>query len=278
MNRIKTTLLLAALTGVFLFFGNLAGGTQGMVIALVLAAAMNFFSYFFSDKIVLALYRARPAPEGRLTRAVRALSEKTGTPMPKVFVIPSATPNAFATGRNPRHAAVAATQGILELLDDEELQAVMAHELGHVRNRDILISSIVATVAGAISLLASLVRWTAILGGPRDDRRGNAAGLLAMALLAPIVALLIQLAISRSREYDADETGARTTGNPLALASALGKIHGGIQARPMQPTPGREATAHLFLENPFRARGLTALFSTHPPVENRIERLVAMSR
>jgi heat shock protein HtpX len=283
MNQVKTTVLLAAMTGLFLWIGHLWGGTQGLWIALVLAAGMNVLTYFMSDVIVLSIYRAHPADEHeRLTQVVRRLSEKTGIPMPRVYRIPSATPNAFATGRNPRHAAVAATDGILDLLTDAELEAVMAHELGHVRNRDILISTVVATVAGAISMLASFIRWMAIFGGystRRSDERdgGNALGLLIMALLAPIIALLLQLAISRSREYQADESGAKLTGDPLALASALRKIHRGVQAAPMEPTPGRNVTAHLFIENPLHVEGLINLFSTHPPIEKRIARLEGMS-
>lgn len=284
MNRFKTTLLLASLTGLFLLFGQAVGGQHGAVIALIFAAVTNFVSYYFSDKIVLTLYHAQPvtaAEAPRLVHAVARLAQKSGLPMPRVYVIPSLTPNAFATGRNPQHAAVAATEGILRLLNDDELEAVMAHELAHVHNRDILISTVAATLAGAIAMLASMVRWVTLFGGlgGRDERDGpgNVFAALVMALLAPIIALLIQLAVSRAREFQADASGARMVGNPLALASALRKIHHGITAYPMLPTPAREASAHLFIESPFSGGAVVRLLSTHPPVEERIARLEAMA-
>jgi heat shock protein HtpX len=283
VNGLKTTILLAAMTGLFLFFGQMLGGQQGVVIALVLAAGMNFFSYFYSDKLVLKMYRAQPVTEAeapRLYGVTARLAQKSGIPMPRVYVIPTEQPNAFATGRNPQHAAVAATQGILRMLTVEELEAVMAHELGHVQNRDILISSVVATLAGAIAMLASMVRWAAIFGGlgRSDDHGGaNVISAIVMAILAPIIAMLIQFAVSRAREFQADKTGAELCGNPLALASALKKIHMGVARRPLPATPGYEASAHLFIESPFSSHGVVKLFSTHPPVEERVERLEAMA-
>lgn len=276
-NGLKTTLLLATLTGVLLAIGGYFGGRQGMIIALVIGGAMNFFSYWFSDKIVLTMYRAREVDESTapvLVRMVRRLSQNAGLPMPRVYVIPGATPNAFATGRNPRHAAVAATQGILNLLTEEELEGVMAHELAHIKHRDILISTIVATVAGTISMLASMLKWGLIFGmGRRDNDGGNAIGALAMAIVAPIVALLLQMAISRSREFAADAEGAKISRNPLGLANALRKISAGVEAYPMSPTPGHQASAHLFIASPFRGQDMLALLSTHPKVEERIYRL-----
>jgi heat shock protein HtpX len=281
MNQLKTTMLMAALMGLFLFFGQLLGGQQGLVIAFVLAAGLNFFSYFYSDKIVLKMYKAQEVTENeqpRLYRMVAGLAQKTRMPMPRVYIIPNPTPNAFATGRNPKHAVVAATAGIMNLLSDEELEAVMAHELGHVQNRDILISSVVATIAGAIAMLASMVRWAAIFGhvGGRGGQQGNIFGALALAIVAPIMALVIQMAVSRAREFEADKTGAEVCGNPLALARALQKIHGGVQRRPMEITPGREANAHMFIANPFRGKGMVSMLSTHPPMEERVARLEAM--
>ena len=280
MNQFKTTLLLAGLTGLFLFFGQLLGGNQGMVIAFVLAAGMNFFSYFYSDKLVLKMYRAKPATEAeapRLYRTVARLAAKSGTPMPKVFVIPTMTPNAFATGRNPQHAAVAATEGLMRMLNDEELEGVMAHELGHVINRDILISSVVATLAGAIALLASMVRWAAIFGmGGRNQNGGNIIAALALSLIAPFIAMLVQFAISRAREFQADKTGAEICGNPIALANALRKIHAGVAHYPMEQTPGHEASAHLFIANPFKSNAVARMLSTHPSMDERVSRLEAM--
>jgi heat shock protein HtpX len=257
--------------------GRALAGQRGMLIALVLAAVMNFISYFFSDKIALAMYRAQPVSREDLPRVyniVERLSQKVGLPMPKVYVIPNDSPNAFATGRNPNHASVAVTQGILGLLNDEELEGVLAHELGHVRNRDILISSVAATIAGAITYLASMARWGMIFGGyggDRDNRRGGAVPALLMMFLAPLAASLIQLAVSRSREYSADDTGAHWTGNPYALASALAKIDAYSRRMPLVATP---STAHLFIIAPFLG-GISFgnLFSTHPPTAKRIERL-----
>src|ERR1700687_3830509 len=275
-NTLKTALLLTALTLFLLFMGQIFGGQRGMEIALVLAVIMNFVSYFYSDKIALAMYRAQPVTREQLPRAyevVERLTQKMGIPMPKIYVIPNDSPNAFATGRNPQHASVAVTQGILNLLTDEELEGVLAHELGHVNNRDILISSVAATVAGAITMLASMGRFAMIfggMGGDRDENRGGGLGALLMLILAPIAASLIQLAVSRSREYQADATGAHFTGNPYALASALAKLDAYSRRLPMQATP---STAHLFIIQPFLGMSFGSLFSTHPPIAKRIERL-----
>jgi len=278
-NALKTTLLLGALTGFLLLIGQYFGGQNGMIIALIFAAVMNFVSYFFSDKIALAMYRAQPVSREELPRAydvLERLTQRIGIPMPKVYVIPSESPNAFATGRNPNHASVAVTQGILNLLNDEELEGVLAHELGHVRNRDILISSIAATLAGAITVLARMAMWGAMFGGygGRDERdRGGGIGALLMVILAPIAAMLIQLAVSRSREYAADDTGAHLTGNPYALASALRKLDAYSRRVPLPASP---STAHLFIVQPFLGTGglnFANLFSTHPPIAKRIERL-----
>jgi heat shock protein HtpX len=275
-NTFKTAFLLTALTLLLMFVGRVFGGQNGMLIALILAAVLNFVSYFYSDKIALAMYRAKPVTREELPRVyqvVERLTQKIGIPMPKIYVIPSDSPNAFATGRNPNHASVAVTQGILNLLNDEELEGVLAHELGHVRNRDILISSIAATVAGAITYLAQIARWGMIFGGyerDRDSRGGGGFGALLMLLLAPVAAALIQLAVSRSREYQADETGAHFTGNPYALASALAKLDAYSKRMPLQATP---STAHLFIVQPFLGMSLGSLFSTHPPIAKRIERL-----
>lgn len=275
-NTFKTAFLLTALTLLLMFVGRIFGGQNGMLIALVFAAVLNFVSYFFSDKIALAMYRAKPVTREELPRAyqiVERLTQKIGIPMPKIYVIPSDSPNAFATGRNPNHASVAATQGILNLLTDEELEGVLAHELGHVRNRDILISSIAATVAGAITYLAEIARWGMIFGGydrDRNDRGGGGFAALLMLILAPVAAALIQLAVSRSREYRADETGAHFTGNPYALASALAKLDAYSKRLPLQATP---STAHLFIIQPFLGMSPGSLFSTHPPTAKRIERL-----
>ena len=279
MNTLKTALLLTALTIFLVLIGQYFGGQNGMVLALVLAGVMSFVSYFFSDKIALAMYRAQPVTREELPRVyqvVERLTQRVGIPMPKIFVIPSDSPNAFATGRNPSHASVAVTQGILNLLNDEELEGVLAHELGHVRNRDILISSIAATLAGAITVLARMAMWGAMFGGygGRDDRdRGGGLGALFMIILAPIAAMLIQLAVSRSREYAADSTGAQLTGNPYALASALRKLDASSRRVPLPASP---STAHLFIVAPFLGKSglnLASLFSTHPPIEKRIERL-----
>jgi heat shock protein HtpX len=275
-NTFKTAFLLTALTLLLMFIGQYFGGRSGMIIALVLAAVMNFVSYFFSDKIALAVYRAQPVTREQLPRAyeiVERLTQKIGIPMPKIYVIPTESPNAFATGRNPSHASVAVTHGILGLLNDEEMEGVLAHELGHVRNRDILISSVAATVAGAITMLASMGRWAMIfggIGGDRDERRGGGLGALLMLIVAPIAASLIQLAVSRSREYQADATGAHFTGNPYALASALQKLDTYSRRVPMQASP---STAHLFIIQPLLGISFGNLFSTHPPIAKRIERL-----
>jgi len=275
-NTFKTAFLLTLLTLLLMFIGRAFGGQNGMLLALALAAVMNFVSYFYSDKIALRMYRAQSVTREELPRAyaaVERLTQKIGIPMPKIYVIPNDSPNAFATGRNPQHASVAVTQGILNLLTDEELEGVLAHELGHVNNRDILISSVAATVAGAITMLASMARWGMIFGGfgGRDDRdRGGGIGALLMLFLAPVAASLIQLAVSRSREYQADATGAHFTGNPYALASALSKLDAYSRRLPLQATP---STAHLFIIQPFLGMSFGNLFSTHPPIAKRIERL-----
>ena len=276
-NIFKTTLLLTAMTLLLMLAGRAFGGQRGMLVALVFAGVMNFVSYFFSDKIALATYRAQPISRDDLPRVyniVERLSQKVGLPMPKVYLIPNDSPNAFATGRNPNHASVAVTQGILGLLNDDELEGVIAHELGHVRNRDILISSIAATLAGAITYLGHIARWGMIFGGyggDRDERRGGGIAALLMIFLAPLAAMLIQLAVSRSREYGADDTGAHWTGNPYALASALAKIDAYAQQRPLVASP---STAHLFIIKPFLGgMNFANLFSTHPPTAKRIERL-----
>src|SRR5437868_14675683 len=268
-NTFKTALLLTALTLLLMAIGRAFGGQNGMLLALGIAGVMNFISYLFSDKIALSMYRAQPVTREELPRAyqtVERLTQKIGLPMPKIYVIPSDSPNAFATGRNPRHASVAVTRGILQLLTDEELEGVLAHELGHVNNRDILISSIAATLAGAITYAA---RFAMFFGGDRDERRGGGLSALVMMILAPLAAMLIQLAVSRSREYQADETGAHLTGNPYALASALSKLDAYSKRLPLQATP---STAHLFIVQPFLG-GFGGLFMTHPPIAKRIERL-----
>jgi heat shock protein HtpX len=277
-NTFKTAFLLTALTLLLMMIGRAFGGQNGMMIALAVAVVMNFVSYFFSDKIALTMYRAKPVTREELPRAyqiVERLTQKIGLPMPKIYVIPTESPNAFATGRNPQHASVAVTHGILGLLTDEELEGVLAHELGHVNNRDILISSVAATIAGAITMLASMGRWAMIFGGMEGgdrDRRGGGGGLAAllMLILAPVAASLIQLAVSRSREYQADATGARFTGNPYALASALQKLDAYSRRVPMMASP---STAHLFIIQPLLGMNFANLFSTHPPIAKRIERL-----
>ena len=279
-NLFKTAFLMTAMTLLLLFAGRAFGGQRGMLMALAFAGLMNFVSYFFSDKLALAAYRAQPVTREQLPRAyeiVERLTQRTGLPMPKIYVIPTDSANAFATGRNPNHASVAVTQGILNLLTDEELEGVLAHELGHVRNRDILISSIAATLAGAITYLAHIARWGMIFGGygdRDDDRRGGGLGAIVMLFLAPFAAMLIQLAISRSREYEADATGAHLTGNPYALASALGKLDAYSRRLPMA---GTASTAHLFIVQPLLGINFSGLFSTHPPIAARIERLTGHS-
>jgi heat shock protein HtpX len=277
MNTLKTTFLLALLSAVLIALGGAFGGQRGMIMALGLAAAMNFFSYWFSDRIVLALYRAQPVTRDQspqLFEILERLTARSGMPMPRVYVIPEEAPNAFATGRNPQHAAVAVTHGILRLLNAEELEGVLAHELAHVRNRDILIGSIAATIASAIMVLANMMKWTAILGGGhRDDDRGgvNPIALLVTALLAPFAAMLIQMAVSRSREFQADATGAELTRNPYALASALQKLEDSSRRIPM--TAGSPSSSHLFIVKPFSGQAFLTLFSTHPPIRERIRRL-----
>ncbi|MBI5656552.1 MAG: zinc metalloprotease HtpX [Geobacter sp.] len=282
MNQLKTTLLLSLLTVLMVLMGSAIGGKTGMVFAFCMALAMNFYSYWFSDKIVLKMYGAQEIGENyhpAFYGMVRRLAFQAGLPMPKVYIIPSESPNAFATGRNPDHATVAATEGILRILSPDELEGVMAHELAHVKNRDILVSTIAATFAGAISMLGNMLQWGAMLGAGRSDEDGEGAGgligSLAMAIIAPIAAMLIQMAVSRSREYLADESGARICGRPLALANALRKLHSASQMIPMQEA--RPASAHLFIVNPLTGGSLMSLFSTHPPMEERIARLEGMA-
>jgi heat shock protein HtpX len=275
----KTALLLGVLTALLVLIGGAIGGQQGMVVAFLLAMAMNFFSYWFSDKMVLAMYRAQPLDEAsapQVYRIVRTLATRANMPMPRIYLLPSDTPNAFATGRNPEHAVVAVTEGILRILDEEELEGVLAHELSHVKNRDVLISTVAATLAGAITYLAHMAQWAAMFGGrSHDDDEGGANPFAAilMAVLAPIAAMLVQMAVSRSREYHADSTGARMAGKPWGLAKALEKLQMAQQVVPMDANP---ATAHLFIVNPLSGRSLMNLFSTHPPLEERIARLRAM--
>ena len=277
MNTFKSTLMLVLLMVVLVLIGERIGGENGMLIAFAISVAMNFTAYFFSDKIALKMYRAQPVTREQMPRAyevVERLAAKDGLPMPKIYMIPSESPNAFATGRNPQHASVAVTHGILGLLTDEELEGVLAHELGHVKNRDILTSSIAATLAGAITMIARMGYWASLFGGygGRGGRnRGGGLGGLLMLIVAPIAASLIQLAISRSREYEADATGAHTTGNPYALASALQKLEDYSKRIPLQATA---STAHLFIIAPLIGGGVGRLFSTHPPTRERIRRLI----
>jgi heat shock protein HtpX len=279
MNTLKTAFFLTLLTLLLVFIGRLLGGNSGMIIALIFAAVLNLGSYWFSDKIVLRMYRAQKIEEGdnpRLYRIVKNIALQSKLPMPRLYIIPSDSPNAFATGRNPQHAAVAVTSGIMRILNEEELEGVLAHEMAHIKNRDILIGSIVATVAGAISMLAHMAQFAAIFGGGRDDEdRGGGLAMLFMAIIAPIAALLIQMAISRSREYQADESGARTSHKPLYLANALKKLSYASQRIPMEANP---STAHLFIVNPLSGRGMANLFSTHPPLEERISRLEELAK
>lgn len=281
MNRVKTAMLLATMTALLIWVGQALGGQQGLVMGLGFAIIMNVGSYWYSDKIVLRMYGAQPVDETQapeLYSIVRNLAQAAQIPMPKVYVIPEQAPNAFATGRNPEHAAVACTEGLLRMLNRDEITGVLGHELGHVRNRDTLIMVVAATIGGAISMIANIAQWGLIFGGGRssDDRNGHPAAALIGIIVAPIAAMLIQMAISRSREFLADEQGARLSGNPLALASALKKIQGFAQQAPMQH--GGPATAHLFIINPFTAGAFAKLFSTHPPTEERIARLEQFAR
>jgi heat shock protein HtpX len=276
----KTVLLMGLLTGLVVFVGDLAGGRQGMYIALGIAAVMNLVSYWFSDKIVLAMYRAQPVDYSsapRLYSMVQRLTQRAGLPMPALYVIPTPTPNAFATGRDPQHAAVAVTDGIVRMLTEEELEGVIAHELSHVRNRDILISAIAATLAGALMILARILGYSMLFfgGGGDRDRNGGGLGALFAIIFAPIAAMLIQMAISRSREFQADSSAAALTHNPMGLARALGKLARGNEAIPMDAEP---STAHMFIVSPLSGRSFVNLFSTHPPLEARIERLEKMAR
>jgi heat shock protein HtpX len=279
MNTFKTAILLGALTGLLMLIGGWFGGQNGVVIAFFFAVVMNFGSYWFSDKIVLSMYHAKAVSEGEapeLYAMVNNLSLRASIPMPRVYIIPGDTPNAFATGRNEQHAVVAVTEGILRILSRDELEGVIAHELTHIRNRDILIGSIAATLAGAIVMLAHMAQWAAMFGGGRDDDEGggsNIFSLILMAVLAPIAATLIQMAISRSREYLADAGGAQISGKPYGLAGALEKLSRASRAIPMNANP---STAHMFIVNPLTGRSLMNLFSTHPPIEERIARLRSM--
>ena len=279
MNTIKTGLLLGALTGFLMLIGGYFGGQQGVIIAFIFAMVMNFGSYWFSDRIVLRMYRAREVSEGQapeLYSMVKDLALKASLPMPRVYIIPGDAPNAFATGRNESHAVVAVTEGILRILNREELAGVIAHELTHIKNRDMLIGSIAATLAGAIVMLANMAQWAAIFGGASrndDEEGGGIIGLVVMAILAPIAAMIIQMAISRSREYLADDGGARISGRPYSLASALEKLARTSQATPLKANP---STAHMFIVNPLTGRSFVNLFSTHPPIEERVARLRSM--
>jgi heat shock protein HtpX len=275
-NTVKTALLLGAMSALFLFLGDVLGGSQGLMFGFILAVVTNLGSYWFSDSIVLRLYSAQEVgPEHRLFRIVSRLAERAGLPMPRVYTIPQPSPNAFATGRNPQHAAVAATEGILRILSDEELEGVIGHELSHVKHRDILISSVAATLAAAIMMVSRFAMFFG--GGRRDDDRGgsNPVLLLATMILAPIAAMLIQSAISRSREFDADAGGAALAGSPLGLVSALRKLDSAAQVVPLDANP---ATAHMFIVKPFTVSGLMSLFSTHPPTESRVQALMSLSR
>jgi len=279
MNALKTTILMVGLTILLVWAGGVFGGKQGMTMALVFATMMNLFTYWFSDKIVLAIYRAKEVKEidaPELYSLVRRLTQRAGLPMPRIYIIDQPQPNAFATGRGPRHAAVAVTTGILRILSREELEGVIGHELAHIRHRDILIGTVAATIAGAISYLAHMAQWAMLFGGRHDDRDEgiNPLAMMVMMIIAPIAAMLIQMAISRSREYSADEGGARIAGNPRYLASALRKLHQASQQIPLQAEP---ATAHMFIVNPLSGGTLLRLFSTHPPIEERIARLEAMA-
>ena len=281
MNHVKTGLLLAGLTVLLVLLGRLLGGAQGMVIAFVFAMVMNFGSYWFSDKIVLSMYRAQPltpADSPEFYRMVERLCERANLPLPKLYVIPDPTPNAFATGRDPKHSAVAVNEGLLRMLDSAEVEGVVAHELAHIKNRDTLISTIAATMAGAITMIANMAQWAAMFGGfgrSDDDDGFNPIGLLVMAIVAPFAAMILQLALSRSREFQADRTGSEICGRPLALASALKKLEMSAQVHPRHADP---ATAHMFIINPLRGQALASLFSTHPSSADRVARLEAIAQ
>jgi len=281
MNQIKTVILLGLMTGLFLGIGSF-WGQSGLAIALVFSIVMNFGAYWFSDKLILAMYRAKEVTakeQPKLYKIVKQVSELAGVPMPKIYIIPGEFSNAFATGRSPKHAAIAVTNGILNLLSEDELKGVIAHEISHIKNRDTLIQSISATIAGVISYIAHMAGWAAMFGGfggDRDNKGGNGLELLVLAILTPILALLIQMAISRSREYLADESAAKTLHTGSTLASALGKLEGDISRKPLRPVSTTETTAHLFIANPFNAKGIVNMFSTHPPMKERIRRLKEM--
>jgi heat shock protein HtpX len=279
-NQIKTVVLLGGLTGILLVIGSFIGGRTGLFIGLIFAAGINFVSYWWSDKIVLRIYKAKEADRnkyGDLYTMVDEIRHSAKLPMPKVFIVHSPQANAFATGRNPQHGVIAVNTGLLNLLSANELKGVLAHEMAHIKNRDILISSVAATLAGVISYVAMVARWGAIFGGFGGDRdRGNILELLALAIVAPIMAMIIQFAISRSREFLADNTGAKFIRDPFSLASALEKIHANVTHHPLRQMGTTEATAHLFISNPFRGKGLISLFSTHPPMKERVKRLRSM--
>ena len=277
MNTIKTTLLLGLLTGLLVMMGQYVGGTHGAMMFFVIAMVINFASYWWSDTIVLKMYRAQSlerhqAPE--IFSMVEELTNRAGMPMPKLYVLPQSTPNAFATGRNPSHAAVAVTEGITRLLTDDELKGVLAHELSHIKHHDSLISTVSATIAGAITLIANMLRFSALFFGSGRDRNDNVLGMLVLSILAPIAAVIIQLAVSRSREFAADKGGAEMAGSPMGLAHALEKLERGVDRNPLQS--GSYVTSHLFIVNPFRGKSMARLFSTHPSTEERVNRLYAM--
>lgn len=277
MNILRTAILMIVMTLLLVWAGGMLGGQSGALMALVFAGVMNLGSYWFSDKIVIRMYRGREVQHGTLFEVVKELCQRNNLPMPKVYTLPQPTPNAFATGRNPQHAVVAATEGLAQMLSRDELMGVMAHELSHVRNRDILIGSIAATIAGAIGYLAHMAQWAALFGGlgGRDDEEGGPFGLILLMIFGPLAAMLVQMAISRSREYAADRGGAKLCGNPNHLASALRKLEEANRQRPMPRV--NEATAHMFIVNPLRGGGLAALFSTHPPMSERVQRLENMT-